>query len=73
MYSTGGVLLDEYAELNAKIERVSKFLYILLIRITPAGIMFPNLLITIGNYFILNLGDESYYLDWPLLYVLDKL
>lgn len=74
MYSIGRnpVLLIEYARLNATIERISKYLYILLIKITPIGMMLPNLLITFGNYFVLNLGDESYFLALPLLYVFDK-
>lgn len=48
-----------YDELNAKIERLCKWLYIALVRVALAGTMLPPLLITLVNYYIYDLGDES--------------
>lgn len=52
-----------------KIERISKTFHLILTRITSVGLLLPSILITIGNYFILHLGTESYYLSCPLWFV----
>lgn len=62
-------LWNSYEGVNMKIERISKALHFLITRFTVVGLMLPSLLYTIGNYFIYNLGPESYYLPCPLLYV----
>lgn len=59
----------KYIELNEKIERVSKILEFLLIKLTTAGAVLPSVIITIVDYFILDLGDESFFLPYPIMYV----
>lgn len=58
-----------YKGLNIAIERMSKFLHFLITRLTVVGLIIPSLLITITNYFIYDLGTESYYLSCPYLCV----
>lgn len=56
-----------YNKLNVKIERMSEFFHFILTKLTIIGIMTPSLIITIDNYFIYDLGDESYYISCPML------
>lgn len=56
-----------YSKLNEKIERMSNLVYLLIIKLTVPGVIIPGLLITIVNYFVYDLGDDSYFL--PILVV----
>lgn len=56
-----------YNDVNEKIERVSKFIYFLTAKISWTGVVLPSLPITAVSYFIHNLGDESYYLPFPVV------
>lgn len=58
-----------YTELNAKIELMSKWSYIILVKVCLVGIFLPLLLLTIVNYFVFQLGEESFYLPFPMLWV----
>lgn len=73
LLSTGShknpVLWMNYNGLNMKIERISRIFHLILTRMTLAGLILPSILITIGNYFILDLGVDSYYLSCPLWFV----
>lgn len=60
----------KYSDLVNNIERMSRFFHFVLTKLTVAGVVLPDLLITLGNYFIYDLGDESYYLSAPMMYVL---
>lgn len=55
--------------LNVKIERISKLIYFLVVKLTLLGVLLPALFITLINYFIYDLKDESYYLTFPIAYV----
>lgn len=57
-----------YNGLNGKIERMCKWLYIAMIKVSIAGTMLPPLLITLVNYYIYDLGDESIQ-DIQMMYV----
>lgn len=59
----------EYAKLAMKIEWMSKFFYIILMKISFVTYNFSALLMSLVNYFILNLGDESFYVQYPTMYV----
>lgn len=59
----------KYSDLIDKIERMSKFFHFILTKLTVVGVVAPDLLITIGNYFIYDLGEQSYYLSAPMMYV----
>lgn len=58
-----------FADLNEKIEKNSKILHFIFVELTTIGIEVPALLVTLNNFFILNLNDESYYLSFPVMYV----
>lgn len=63
------LLLLKYHNLNVKIERMSGILHSLATKVSTVGIIMPSVLTTTYNYFILNLGHESYYLSYPLWFV----
>lgn len=56
----------EALELYEKTERIRKFLYNAFVKITLPGVLMPALFSTIVNYFISDLGDESYLLASPI-------
>lgn len=58
-----------YTELIQKIEFTSKWCYLILADAGTAGSVLPLLLLTIVNYFIFELGDDSFMLPWPMLCV----
>lgn len=58
-----------YNEMSEKIEKVSEILYFVLVKMTVPGVLLPSCLITIYNYFILDLKDESFFLPFPIAYV----
>lgn len=58
-----------YDKYNAKIERMSKLFYLVFVTLTTPGIVLPPLLITLVNYYVYGLGDESFYLPFREVYV----
>lgn len=56
-------------ELIENIEKISKLFYITFMRLTFVSISSSSLIITAINYFIYDLKDESYYLSFPVMYV----
>lgn len=60
-----------YVELNEKIERMSKHVYSIFVEASLVGLVMPPLLITLVNYFIYDLSEESYFLPTPVMYVND--
>lgn len=62
------LLMLKYDNLNVKVESVSKILHVLF-TLSAFGVILSSLLTTFVNYFIFNLGDESYYLFCPLWFV----
>lgn len=57
-----------YAKLSNKIERMSKIIYFIKIKIALPLNTLPSLLITIFNYYVLDMQDESFLLSFPILY-----
>lgn len=57
-----------YIKLNLKIEQISGILEFLLVKLSMAGIILTSVIITIRNYYFLDLGLESFYLPYPLMY-----
>lgn len=58
-----------YNEMSERIEKVSEIFYFVLVKMTVPGVLLPSCLITIYNYFILDLKDESFFLPFPIAYV----
>lgn len=56
-----------YEEFNANIERASKIFHFILTRLVPMGTILPLSLLSMVNYFIFDLADESFVLPFPLL------
>lgn len=67
--SNNTILWSSFNELSGKIEWMSQRLHFFVTQLTLIGLMSPSLLITIGNYFIFDLSNESFYLSCPLTYV----
>lgn len=53
-----------YTQLNDNIERGSEILYLIVARISFVGCVIPHLLLTIVNYSVHDMGDESYVLPF---------
>lgn len=58
-----------YAELNEKIEFMTGLMYFAVVKLTPVGVMLPALVITIFNYYVNGLGNESFFLPIMVMYV----
>lgn len=56
-----------YNEVNQKIEWVSKLFHFILLRVSAPSNMVPALLLTLVNYFVLDLAEESFYLPFPTM------
>lgn len=63
------ILKTNYQKLNEIIELVSEIYYFLLLKISIPGVILPPLFVTIVNYYVYDLGNESYFLPFPFLYV----
>lgn len=57
-----------YAENIAEIDKIAKLIYFALVYLTTPGICIPSLLISTINYFIYDLGDESFFLPFRVMY-----
>lgn len=63
-------LKPNYSEVIHKIERLSEIIHNVAIKMTIPGVMLPSGLITLYNYLISDLKDESFFLPLPGMYVL---
>lgn len=61
-----------YVKLNATIEFLTGILHFLVTRLSLIGICLPALLITLVNYFVSDLGEESFNLPFVVVYVHSK-
>lgn len=59
----------KYGDLNAKIELMSKFLHFILTKLTVLGVMAPSTIISFMNYYLDDLGEDSFFLPISALYV----
>lgn len=58
-----------YSKMNESIELMSLVMNIIMSLCAPSGIVPPFLLLSAINYFIYDLGPESFILPWPVEYV----
>lgn len=56
-----------YNQMNDKIEQMTQILSFVMLKLSLAGFSIPILAVTIGNYFLYDLGEESYILPCPML------
>lgn len=59
-----------FLETNERMGQMADWVYFMYFRLTLPIMVLSDSLVTIGNYFILKLGSESYFLFAPILYVL---
>lgn len=59
-----------YISLNEKIKYTCELLHFVMVKSAYIGIILPQLFITAMNYIIYDLKDESYYLTYPMMFVL---
>lgn len=60
----------KYSQLNDRIERMSKIVNFATIKLSLFGFMVPALFVTLANYFIYDLSDDSFRLPSPMMWVL---
>lgn len=56
-----------YRKSNDIVELFSEMYYFLLVKISVPGIVLPPLVLTIVNYYVYDMGNESYFLPFPFL------
>lgn len=59
----------KYIELNEKIERMSKIVHFFIVKVVYVQSFLPPILITMINYFIYDLKDDSFYMVIPMMFV----
>lgn len=67
-FMTGVHAKSIYSELNLKIEKMCDFIYFALVDVSLVGFLLPALLITLINYYVYDLNEESYLLPSPTMY-----
>lgn len=65
----GANVRKKYIKLNAKIEFTNRIIHFGLVRITVLGVVLPAFFVTIVNYFYYDLGSDSFYLPFPVMWV----
>lgn len=55
-----------YRELDAKIELIQKWCYIILCEVNMVVGAVPIFLLSMINFYVLDRGEESFYLPWPM-------
>lgn len=68
---SSGVTL-KYIELIAKIEQLTELFYLALPRVTVPVSFSPAFLVAVINYFVYDLGENSFYLLAPVKYECHK-
>lgn len=59
----------KYCNLINKIELLSEIYHFMVVKLTMPGVVLPAFLLTMINYFIYDLGNDSYFLPFPIVYV----
>lgn len=61
-----------YNHVNKKIERMFKIIHRIWIEIGVPVLIFPSMVISGINYFVLNMGEDSFILPSPAMYVISN-
>lgn len=67
LISNSDAVGHKYRKLNEKIEQISELTHFGMIKLGAPLAMFPALPITVLNYFVYDLGDDSYFLPAPVV------
>lgn len=59
----------KFSDVSDRIERMSKFFHFVLTKLTLVGVVAPSAIMTVYNYYINDLGEESFYLPVSVMYV----
>lgn len=59
-----------YVQIDRQIEKWSKILHFILAIAIPVSMMLPNLIVSYFNYFVLDLGDDSFEFSVPTWYAI---
>lgn len=59
----------KYSDLNKKIELFSEIYYISVVKLSMSGVVLPAFFLTSINYFIYDMGDDSFFLSYPIVCV----
>lgn len=62
-------LANKYDGINTKIELLSKWMHLFVVYVVIPAAVLPAFIATGINYFVYDLGDESYLLPNPAMYV----
>lgn len=68
LFVTGPHAKSTYNDLIVKIEKMCDFMYFVLVDVSLVGFLLPALLITLINYYVYDLNEESYILPAPTMY-----
>lgn len=60
-----------YSKLIKNIELLSELIYLALVKVTIPCNMIPALLLSLFNYYVLDMDEASFYLPFPTMYVED--
>lgn len=58
----------KYKKLSANIESVNKLMHFCMVRLTLLGVVQPAFFVTVVNYFYFDLGRDSFYLPFPVMW-----
>lgn len=58
-----------YMTVNGKIEKMCKTLELVFVKISVAIPFIPTIMMSTVNYYVFDLGNESFFLPCPILYV----
>lgn len=61
------ILIVKYLKMNEKIEEMVKIVDFFMVKLNIIGFMGIAFLQTLGNYFVYDMGSDSYYLVTPLM------
>lgn len=59
----------KYCNLKQKIELFSEIYYIGVVKLSMSGVVLPSVVSSFINYFIYNMGEDSFFLSYPIVYV----
>lgn len=66
--SADAMLKAKYSKLNANIEHMCTLIHVVFNKFAATMLSAPALLISLANYYVFDMGDDSFYLQNPMMY-----